>query len=293
MKKKLVVGDNIVSGRGTWSFGNKVPDTFNSHVEKSIIGYSEGHDIICRLNDFFCPSNGVIVDIGISTGALIKKLLKHNSHKKSLKYFGIDVEKKMIDKAKSELGKVKNLKLISKDIVLYDIPKNDFLVSYYTIQFISPKFRQDVFDKIYNSLNWGGAFIIFEKVRGPDARFQDIISNMYNNYKKDKVNCKKVITIYDLIHEIFHNDYKKNKYFRPKKDILEKVDNIICISNSTKNDLIKYYEIDEKKIKVIYLGNDIKKVENNSSIFSKYLKLPYILFVGKRSGYKNFENLLK
>ena len=125
------------------------------HVEKSIIGYSEGHDIICRLNDFFCPSNGVIVDIGISTGALIKKLLKHNSHKKSLKYFGIDVEKKMIDKAKSELGKVKNLKLISKDIVLYDIPKNDFLVSYYTIQFISPKFRQDVFDKIYNSLNWG------------------------------------------------------------------------------------------------------------------------------------------
>ena len=121
----------------------------------------------------------------------------------------------------------------------------------------------------------------------------DIVHYTYYNYKKDKVNCKKVITIYDLIHEIFHNDYKKNKYFRPKKDILEKVDNIICISNSTKNDLIKYYEIDEKKIKVIYLGNDIKKVENNSSIFSKYLKLPYILFVGKRSGYKNFENLLK
>ena len=37
------------------------------------------------------------------------------------------------------------------------------IISCYTIQFIEPKFRQNVIDKIYKSLNWGGAFVIFEK----------------------------------------------------------------------------------------------------------------------------------
>ena len=32
-------------------------------------------------------------------------------------------------------------------------------------------------------LNWGGAFVLFEKVRGPDARFQDILSQLYNEFK--------------------------------------------------------------------------------------------------------------
>jgi tRNA (cmo5U34)-methyltransferase len=36
---------------------------------------------------------------------------------------------------------------------------------------------------VFESLNWGGAFILFEKVRGNDARFQDIMTSMYNEYK--------------------------------------------------------------------------------------------------------------
>ena len=43
------------------------------------------------------------------------------------------------------------------------------------MQFINPKFRQIYLNKIYNSLNWGGAFS-FEKIRGNDARFQDMFN---------------------------------------------------------------------------------------------------------------------
>ena len=60
---------------------------------------------------------------------------------------------------------------------------SDFIVSYYVIQFVPPRDRQLLIDKIYERLNWGGAFVWFEKVRGPDARFQDIMTNMYHNYK--------------------------------------------------------------------------------------------------------------
>jgi tRNA (cmo5U34)-methyltransferase len=51
------------------------------------------------------------------------------------------------------------------------------------MQFTPPRHRQAIFDKIYNALNWGGAFIMFEKVRGPDARFQDICASLYNDFK--------------------------------------------------------------------------------------------------------------
>ena len=54
------------------------------------------------------------------------------------------------------------------------------------MQFIAPKKRQLLFDKIYNSLNWGGAFVLCEKIRGSDARFQDIL-NFYILILKLKV----------------------------------------------------------------------------------------------------------
>ena len=38
--------------------------------------------------------------------------------------------------------------------------------------------RQKLFDKIFDSLIWGGDFLFFEKVRAPDARFQDITTSI-------------------------------------------------------------------------------------------------------------------
>ena len=77
----------------------------------------------------------------------------------------------------------KNLKLICDDITTYDFLHTDMIVSYYTIQFIHPKHRQQLFDKIFKALNWGGALILFEKTRASDARFQDINTAIYNEFK--------------------------------------------------------------------------------------------------------------
>ena len=54
-----------------------------------------------------------------------------------------------------------------------------------TVQFIDPSIRQNLIDKIYLSLAWGGAFFFIEKVRGSDARFQDILNQFYNEFKLD------------------------------------------------------------------------------------------------------------
>ena len=60
------------------------------------------------------------------------------------------------------------------------------IISYYTAQFIQPKKRHLFFNKIYKDLNWGGALLLFEKIRAPDARFQDIYSLVYQDFKIDR-----------------------------------------------------------------------------------------------------------
>ncbi len=52
------------------------------------------------------------------------------------------------------------------------------------MQFVPPRDRQALFDKIYAGAELGRrAFIMFEKVQAPDARFQDIMTTLYNDFK--------------------------------------------------------------------------------------------------------------
>jgi glycosyltransferase involved in cell wall biosynthesis len=99
---------------------------------------------------------------------------------------------------------------------------------------------------------------------------------------------KKILTVYDLIHEKFIlNNYKNNNF--PKKRALEEADQVICISESTRKDLLDIYSVDKKKIKVIYLASSFSYNQNSILIN----KTPSILYVGDRARYKNFYNFVK
>ena len=63
----------------------------------------------------------------------------------------------------------------------------------------------------------------------------------------NKKKTKLILTVYDLIHEIFHNDFGFNKNHRPKLFSLQNSDHIICISYKTKIDLMEIYKIPDEK----------------------------------------------
>ena len=176
----------IMKKRGAWSFGGKVPNKFEKHIKNSIPYYSEGHEIIKKLSDFFLYDGSQCYDIGCSTGNLLIDLSKF-SNKKKLKFYGLEIEKKMFLFCKSQIKKnnIKNINIINADIKKTKLKKSNLIISYYTMQFIHPSHRQVIFNKIFNSLNWGGAFIIFEKIRGNDARFDNIINSLYLDFKEE------------------------------------------------------------------------------------------------------------
>jgi len=179
----MKTGDNITAQKGNWKFDKNVSKNFVNHISRSIPGYAEGHKTVCELSDFFLHENSICYEIGSSTAELTKKLYQHNKHKKNIHYTGIETESSMINIAKKHCKNLKNINFSKSDVRNFKFKKSPMIISYYSIQFIHPRDRQDLISKIYESLEWGGAFIWFEKVRGSDARFQDILVNRYNNFK--------------------------------------------------------------------------------------------------------------
>tara|TARA_Y100000389_G_C17446516_1_gene511940 strand:- start:187 stop:1290 length:1104 start_codon:yes stop_codon:yes gene_type:complete len=117
----------------------------------------------------------------------------------------------------------------------------------------------------------------------------DVIHSTYYDGSFYTKNKPLVITVFDLIHEIFYKSYGYQNPYYPKKNAIDRANHIICISKSTANDLIQFYNVDQNKISIIHLGTE-KKLKVNSRAPIKY---PYILYVGNRHKYKNFEIFLK
>lgn len=118
-------------------------------------------------------------------------------------------------------------------------------------------------------------------------------------YRKDLSKFKKshiVLTVYDMIHELYSDQFLNNKSVIDSKSIsINSADIIISISENTKKDLIEILDVPEDKVKVVYLANSLKesKYLNFDFLKNRYgLINPYILYVGARGGYKNFPLLL-
>tara|TARA_Y100000741_G_C18105323_1_gene498570 strand:- start:38 stop:748 length:711 start_codon:yes stop_codon:yes gene_type:complete len=181
MKKIINVDKKITTKKAGWEFNKSVAKNFNSHVIKSVPFYEISHDLVEKFSDFFIKNNSNVYDIGCSTGLLAQKV--YNSHKeKNINLTAIDYSKHMIDEIKVKKSKVK---FINSNIETFKFKKSDFVYSLYTMQFINPAVRQKIFDKIYKSLNWGGGFVIFEKIRGADARFQEMLTFLYYDFKSN------------------------------------------------------------------------------------------------------------
>jgi tRNA (cmo5U34)-methyltransferase len=177
-------GDKIQTQNANWKFNGEMVENFEEHVKKSVPLYEEGHQLVTKLSDYFIKDDSVCYEIGSSAGTLSHKLATRHDFRKA-RFVGIEVEEDMVKKSNA-LYQSENLSFICEDVNTYNFEKADMFVSYYTIQFIHPKLRQDLINSIYENLNWGGAFIMYEKVRANDARFQDIITGLYHEYKLDQ-----------------------------------------------------------------------------------------------------------
>ena len=117
-----------------------------------------------------------------------------------------------------------------------------------------------------------------------------------------KSGIKSMVTIHDLIFKVYPETYSffdRKIYDWKFQYSCQKADRIIAISEHTKQDIVRYYKIDPKKIEVIYqacqaLYYQLNETAAVAALLQKY-QLPerYILSVGTLQERKNIKLLLK
>jgi glycosyltransferase involved in cell wall biosynthesis len=94
-----------------------------------------------------------------------------------------------------------------------------------------------------------------------------------------------------MIHEIFPDSMDKNREMAEMKHkTISAADMVLCVSESTKRDLLERYSLPEERVRVTHLAAEFNAntEDGNEPIPSR----PFFLYVGARYSYKNFSALI-
>ena len=126
------------------------------------------------------------------------------------------------------------------------------------------------------------------------------IYHFFNFTIPKNIKGKVIVTIYDTVFFSAPETMGDMKAISEYKYAAERSDLILTISESAKSDIIKHFNVDEKKIEIVTPGIDLEKYLHNytdielENVRKKY-KLPenYILYLGTIEPRKNIERTIK
>jgi glycosyltransferase involved in cell wall biosynthesis len=109
----------------------------------------------------------------------------------------------------------------------------------------------------------------------------------------------RVCTVHDMIHELYPEYWgAMDRTPEYRKATIERCRAVICVSMSTRRDLLRLLDLDPSKVHVIHHGfepfgntSDLTPIETER--LATATKKPFLLYVGARNSYKNFTGLLQ
>ena len=121
----------------------------------------------------------------------------------------------------------------------------------------------------------------------------DIFHSTYYNPLSDvNRNYKMILTVYDMIQEKFADSFFVDDLTtHNKRNAVKNADHIICISESTRRDLVELFHVPVEKTTVVYLGFDLEEYRTDN-VKLNTLNKPFLLYVGERFHYKNFKGFV-
>lgn len=125
-------------------------------------------------------------------------------------------------------------------------------------------------------------------------------SSDWTQPKVKSLNTKKITTVHDMVPFLFQNSAHPKIVSTHKRRlslVKQEVDLILADSYTTKEDIVKFLQIPEEKIRVVYLAPSqnfqYQDQEKVAPVLSKYkIKKPYILSVATQEPRKNIQKLL-
>jgi tRNA (cmo5U34)-methyltransferase len=143
-----------------------------------------------KLSEWFLKDGTTVYDLGCSTGETIVSMLSLDIDTK-FSIVGIDQSDQMLNLAKKKT-KPHLRDGINIDFQNIDLTKNpifkesNLFISILTFPFISFQQREELLKNIYNSLEKGGALICVEKVRSEFSQTEDMLNQLYFDFKLEQ-----------------------------------------------------------------------------------------------------------
>lgn len=155
-----------------WTFDNKeVANSFDSHVREQLPWYDIVSNAIAQIGNHYIPENGVVYDIGASTGN-IEKVLKQTLQLRNVEFIPVEKSREMAEKYLGDYA------VLVKDVTEIDFIEFDFAVCFLSMMFISPHKRVALVDKLMNKLRDGGSLVIVEKTIPENGYVSTVLSRL-------------------------------------------------------------------------------------------------------------------
>ncbi len=133
-----------------------------------------------------------------------------------------------------------------------------------------------------------------QKIRA--GRFDVFHPTYYHRYFLEAIGTKPfVLTFHDATSERYAKEYSAvyQGLYDVKKLLLQRATRIISVSEFSKQELLHFFPIEPDKVEVIHLSTSLGELAPAAAAMTAPLTAPYLLYVGKRDFYKNFEGFLR
>ena len=221
----------------SFEFNEEVTGCFSNMLERSIPAYELMRDLTTRLAFSYMPQTATVIDIGMSTGETISKLLETH---KNVTYIGLENSEPMLKAAKERFVNFQNVHIRKHDLrESFYLQKANVIISSLTIQFTPIEYRLQILQNIANQLADKGAFIFIEKVIGSTASLDKNLIETYYGIKKENG----------------YSEEESLKRINSQMPIDEKREKATWVIDNSKNLKHLQQEVEEfvEKIKGIYL----------------------------------------
>ena len=155
---------------GLWTFKNdEIAQGFDYHVREQLPWYELATDIVNHVVRHYLPNDGLLYDIGASTGNITLSL-KELLESRNAKAISIDNSENMCKQFKG-YGEI-----VNENAENYAYKEFDCAVLFLTLMFLKEKDRKPLLDNLFGKMKKGGCIIVFDKIQ-PKGGYLSIVNS--------------------------------------------------------------------------------------------------------------------
>lgn len=164
------------------SFDFSKVENFDDHIARSIPMLSQLDTILNRVMFDFAQAGTAVIDVGCSTGRLLRKVDK----RADVWYVGVDRD--------MQPEPCEDVEFIRGDVLQTQLCYSaSVIVTVFTAQFMSYRDRVAFFQMCHDTLVVGGVLLVAEKLHSNDRRLDNSLSAQLMTFKRQTFSDKEIV----------------------------------------------------------------------------------------------------